>query len=569
MKGGRRTVPPEALVGLRRRLDTLPSRHPDRARLVEQAASLYGVSTTTLYRQLRTLHRPRPVRRADRGLPRKVPAAELERWCEIIAALKLRTTNKKGRHLSTARALELMEEHGVETPDGLVRLPPGMLTRPTADRYLRQWDYDQARLTRAPAAVRFQARRANELWQFDLSPSDLKHVSHPLWSEPGRGAPTLMLYSVVDDRSGVAYQEDRCVYGEDVEAALRFLFNAMAPKAEDSGLVLQGIPEALYMDNGPIAKSLVFQRVLDCLGVRLMTHLPAGKDGRRPTARSKGKVERPFRTVKEAHETLYHFHKPENEAEANLWLHRYLAAYNSQQHRSEPHSRDEDWLAHLPEAGVRAMCAWERFCAFAREPERRVVGNDARVSVDGVAYEVDPDLAGETVLLWWGLFDRDLYVEHGERRYGPYSPVGGPIPLHRYRAHQKTKGEERADRIAALADRLGLPRAALEGNPDLAGPAAPPRPEPARVPFRDPDPFEELAYPNAIRAKLAIADLLGRPLARLSEEERAWINGLLAETLAKNAVLARVRERFLAPPPRTPAAVVPPARATTEEGIPC
>ena len=36
-----------------------------------------------------------------------------------------------------------------------------------------------------------------------------------------------MLYSVVDDRSGVAYQEYHGVYGEDVEAALRFLFNAM------------------------------------------------------------------------------------------------------------------------------------------------------------------------------------------------------------------------------------------------------------------------------------------------------------------------------------------------------
>jgi len=559
--GGRRVVPPEALVGLRRRLDTLPGRHPDRARMVKQAAALYGVSATTFYRQLRTLHRPRPVRRADRGQPRKVPAADLERWCEVIAALKLRTTNKKGRHLSTARALELMEQHGVETPQGLVRLAPGALTRPTADRYLRQWGFDQVRLARGPAAVRFQARRSNELWQFDLSPSDLKHVPHPLWSEPGRGAPTLMLYSVVDDRSGVAYQEYRCVYGEDVEGALRFLFNAMTAKAGDSGLVAQGIPDALYCDNGPISKSRVFQRVLDCLGVRLMTHMPAGSDGRRVTARSKGKVERPFRTVKEAHETLYHFHKPENEAEANLWLHRYLATYNGQQHRSEPHSRTEDWLANLPEAGVRVMCAWERYCAFAREPERRQVGGDARVSVDGAAYEVDADLAGETVLLWWGLFDRDLYVEHGERRYGPYTPVGGPIPLHRYRTRQKTKGEERAERIAALAERLGLPRAALEGNPDLVGPPAPPRPEPVRVPFADPDPFGEIAYPSAIRAKLAIADLLGRPLARLSEEDRAWINGVLAETLAKAAVMARVRERFLAP--RTAAA------ATSEGGVPC
>ncbi|EGO93835.1 Integrase catalytic subunit [Acidiphilium sp. PM] len=90
--GGRLSVPPESLVGLRRRLDTMP----DRADVIKQAAALYGVSTTTLYRQLRTLHRPRPIRRADRGRPRKVPIAELERWCEIIAALKLHTTNKIG-----------------------------------------------------------------------------------------------------------------------------------------------------------------------------------------------------------------------------------------------------------------------------------------------------------------------------------------------------------------------------------------------------------------------------------------------------------------------------------------
>src|SRR5438128_5223025 len=102
-------------------------------------------------------------------------------------------------------------------------------------------------------------------------------------------------------------------------------------------------------------------------------------------------------------------------------------------HRAEPHSRFEDWLHHLPASGIRAMCSWERFCTFAREPEHRKVGIDARVSVDGVPYEVDPDLAGETVTLWWGLFDQDLYVERGEQRYGPYAPAGGPIPLHRYR----------------------------------------------------------------------------------------------------------------------------------------
>src|ERR1700745_2915445 len=168
-----------------------------------------------------------------------------------------------------------------------------MLKTTTVNRYLQQWGYDRETLRRQPAAVRFQAERSNDCWQFDLSPSDLKEVKETLWLQANKGAPTLMLVSVVDDRSGVAYQEYRCVYGEDVEAALRFLFNAMAPKPDDSGLVMQGIPEAIYCDNGPITKSRIFQRVLDCLGVRLMTHLAAGTDGRRVTARSKGKVERP------------------------------------------------------------------------------------------------------------------------------------------------------------------------------------------------------------------------------------------------------------------------------------
>src|SRR4029077_14927481 len=52
-------------------------------------------------------------------------------------------------------------------------------------------------------------------------------------------------------------------------------------------------------------------------------------------------------------------------------------------HRSEPHSRMEDWLENFPASGVRAVCSWERFCTFAREPERHKVGGDARVSVAG------------------------------------------------------------------------------------------------------------------------------------------------------------------------------------------
>ena len=284
----RRRPPDEILVTLRGRLEGLPARSPERQRLILGCADLHGVSIATIYRALRDQFRPRALHRSDRGRPRKLPPREMERFCELVAAIKLRTTNLKNRHLSTGRAIELLVEHGIETPEGLVRAPPGLLTRTTVNRYLRHWGLDDERRGRPPPARRFQAEHANDCWQFDLSPSDLKQVPAPLWMEAGQGPPTLMLFSAVDDRSGVAYQEYRCVYGEDVAAALRFLFNAMAPK-DEPGLVLQGIPAMLYLDNGPVAKSATFRRVMAQLGVDVHTHMPRGSDGRRVTARSKGK----------------------------------------------------------------------------------------------------------------------------------------------------------------------------------------------------------------------------------------------------------------------------------------
>ncbi len=507
-------------------------------------ALLYGVSPTTVYRALQAFPKPHAAHRKDRGKPRVLPKPELECYCELIAALKLRTLNKQGRHLSTRQAIELLEQYGVETSQGLIRAPQAVLHKTTINVYLRQWHLDLPRLTRQPPAVRFEAEHSNDCWHFDMSPSDLKHIDKPSWIDPGKGAPTLMLFSVVDDRSGFCYMEYRCVYGEDAESALRFLFNAMAAKAE-AAFPLQGRPLLVYLDNGPVAKSRVFQTVMLALGIEWQTHVAAGKDGTRVTARSKGKVERPFRTVKEAHETLYHFHKPETEAEANAWLMRYLLRYNDQPHRSQPHSRKEDWLANLPAEGLREMCTWEQFCRFAREPERRKVGIDARVSVDGTAYEVDPNLAGETVLLLWGLFDDALFVEYEGERSGPYYPVSGPIPLHRYRAFKRGRQGERADCIRQLADQLKLPLAALAGDGIRLAP-----PTPAMELPRQPFDAEALEYhfPTAIAAKLAIAEDLGQPLTRLPAGDRAFIDRVLAETLVRRIVLMRMRDYFRAKP---------------------
>jgi hypothetical protein len=135
-------------------------------------------------------------------------------------------------------------------------------------------------------------------------------------------------------------------------------------------------------------------------------------------------------------------------------------------------------------------------------------------ALPGGAMRSIPDLAEATVLVWFGFVDDPLYVECHECRFGPYRPVDGPSPLQHSRQRKKTRPPERADRIALWAEPLGRPRAALPEPAVLANLEAV-----EAVPRQlcvDPDPFHDLALPNALEAKRAIAEPLGQPLATLA-----------------------------------------------------
>ena len=204
------TIPLETIIELRSLLSRLPNRSSARRSLIIETAQLYGVSPETVYRNLREYNLPRSIHRADLGQPRVMPKQELLRYCEVIAALKIRTSNNQGRHLSTVQAIRLLEEHGINTDDGHIVAPPGLLKKTTVNRYLKQWGYDKERLSRQPPAVRFEAEYSNQCWHaecaplstlnafrvgrgFDLSSSDLKRLKNATPLEPGRGKPLLML----------------------------------------------------------------------------------------------------------------------------------------------------------------------------------------------------------------------------------------------------------------------------------------------------------------------------------------------------------------------------------------
>jgi hypothetical protein len=60
-------------------------------------------------------------------------------------------------------------------------------------------------------------------------------------------------------------------------------------------------------------------------------------------------------------------------------------------------------------------------------------------------------------------------------------------------------------------------------------------------PFRDPDPFHELTFASPLAARRAIAVEIRLPLAKLSDDDRAFIDALLTRTLARAEILANHR----------------------------
>ena len=528
----------EQLIILHNQLEAHPPRNPARTALVEAFAQSFGVTPSTVYRQLRQCIDFSSHKRKDFNQPRAISSDDMLMYCRLIAALKIRTSNKNNRHLSTPKCIEILELHGVETAHGLVMAPLGVLKRSTVNRYITQWGFaHHSMLSVEPVVVHFEAEESNDCWQFDFSPSDLKKLTKNSENK-------LFIASVTDDKSGVLYSEYIETTGEDALTALKFLFRAMSAK-KIKGFPFQGIPKMIYTDNGAFARSAIFNRVLACLGIELKTHMPRGSDGRRTTARGKGKIERTNRTTKESFETLFHFHQPNTLDQANEWLMNYLLQYIEMPHRSEKSTRIQVWLNYLPTNGYRQMCSWEKFCQFEREPETRQVGSDACVSIDGISYQLIPDMAGNDVILLLGLLDNEVYVEFNEQKMGPFYPSSGPIPLNSYRKHTKTKTEKLADDIASLAQSISIPLSVMTGNDaQIIEQLEKARAITKNQPFI---PFEEekiCLFADKLEAKQAIAHLLGKPLAELLPQQINAINQIVDETLNKDLIESKVRQYF-------------------------
>lgn len=538
-------IPDEVLQELYNNLTKLGSKDPIRHQLVQRTAKAFNCCEQTVYFQLKKWPLPKRANRKDKGHCRYEVELEFRQWIEIVAALKLASLNKKGRHLSTTRAIELAEA-GVYIDGKLKQIPKGVLNRVTADRWMQQLGINIVGSMKQSACVRFQAQQSNECWQFDISISDAYYLAQQKSLTPAQQEtyPHLALFSVVDDYSRINYQEYFLVYGEEVEAALLFLFHAMAAKEEPS-FPFQGIPQSLYMDNGPLSKSRVFLRVMEKLGIEIKLHQTPVQSGRkRVAARSKGKVERCFRAVKESFEVLFHFHKPETVNEANLWLMKHLLHYNCQQHPTKKLSRLETWTQGLASEGFRQMCNWQTYCMFAREGEIRTVALDCSVSVDNKSYITIPELVGEKVEVWKGIFDNSLYVkDQSGNIYGPFTSKDSTIEFNTYRRWRKTEQEKRVEKVEELAAHISIGRENFlidrrteeQKNTQF---------QLASTPFVNPVGLLPDSYTSAKEARRGIFQQFGIPLGQLSDEVLEEINFILSQTLNRREIYQRIKHLF-------------------------
>jgi len=219
---------------------------------------------------------------------------------------------------------------------------------------------------------RFAYEKAGELWM-----SDVMHG--PAVATAGRQGKTYLLATIDDATRMVPYAA--FAFSENASAFLTVL---------EQGIRRRGIPKRLYVDNGAAFKAQHLALVCAQLGITLIHARPY-------TPQGKGKMERWFRTVRlQLLPTL----QPEDRRNLEAINRRLWAWVEGEYHRSPHRGLDGE-----TPADRWAMCSDEVRLPtgdiadlFLFEQKRRVQA-DRTVSLDGVAYEVDAMLVGETVVL--------------------------------------------------------------------------------------------------------------------------------------------------------------------------
>jgi hypothetical protein len=523
-------IPLEILFQLDEKIINLSNNGAARRMLIQETANIYNLAESTVYRQLKGLSIHPDVRkpRKDKGCIRILSQVEFYYYCQIIAALKIASCNKQSHMISTSACIKRLESGEVTIKGKQINVQKNVLKLSTINKYLIQYYIAPKDIFAEPMVNHFQAKFANQCWQFDITPSELHRLPEQHPDDPRR----IMLFSVVDDNSGITYSKYYYAAGEDTLTALDFLYHAFA-KITTYNNELYGIPDFLYTDNGSFIKSRLFIRVMEKMGVKILSHLPKGKGGRKTTARSKGKSERNHRSIKSGLEPIYKLALPQTLDEMNELLAKFTQEQNNRRHRSLNLSRAQAWKINLSSDIDLTMCAYDHYQTLLREPSDRKAKSDATVQINNIHYQLSPEFAGEDIIVLLGLNCNEIHIEHRDQEYGPFLPVAPADAFGEYNHHEKSQKEEAADNVVTLSKHVGLNLPKIDSAIcDTA----------QNIGHRFTSPLK--TYETQLEARLAVARYLGKPLAKLSPDHKDFIKRVVERTLVNNEIIDAIDDYF-------------------------
>ncbi len=522
-------IPLEILYRLDEKITNLPHNGKLRRELVHEVAECYQLSDSTVYRQLKKLmlHPNERSSRKDKGHARVIKDEDLHHYCQLIAAMKIRSMNSKKHLLSTAQCIKFIEEDGVVVKNITIKAPQNLLKVSTVNRYLNHYLISPDHVLTEPTVNHFEASYSNQCWQLDITPSELHRLPSQHPDDPRR----VFSFSVIDDKSGLTYSRYYLAEGEDTLTVLDFLYHAFLKTTGDKP-ELYGLPDFIYTDNASFVKSKLFMRVMKMLGIQVLTHLPRGKGGRKTTSRAKGKSERHHRSIKSMVEPRYRFELPQDLNQANGCLEQFSVEMAHKKHRTQNLTRYQVWTANLAAHADLSVCSYEHYSLLLREPVERSVKADATVQLNGVHYQLSTQFAGEDVLLLVSLESDSIHIEYRDQEYGPFFPTEAPTPFGEYDHHKKSNKEQAADNVVELSKHITLRLPSYENQTKGA-------PLNINVNLL---PGYIKKYDSPIEAKLALAKHIGKPISLLTEKQKQFIDTLTQQTLEHDVLITQLNE---------------------------
>ena len=302
----------------------------------------------------------RPSPRADTGHGRCFDADMRELLCDI---------RREHRSASVPLILDTLVEEGRLPADA--KNHQAVVRKLFAQRGLQRCSARVERVEGSDAKrtrLRWQAERPGALWQGD--------VCHFAIRQGGKAFP-VRIHGLLDDASRYVIALEARWTEQEIDMLALFV----------DALRRHGPPDALYLDNGSTYRGEVLATACQRLGIQLLHPKPHD-----PQAR--GKMERFWRTLREA---VLDFCTGEMSLDD---LNERLAAFLEKRYHAAPHS---GLLGRSPRSAYRTHersddLTEDKLRGALTVRERRRVGTDNVVSVDGVAYELTQGfLAGKVV----------------------------------------------------------------------------------------------------------------------------------------------------------------------------